>query len=432
MENESMMFNLGLDMNDPKKFAHPKVVQSTVQQWQETVDLLTEEMQVPVALIMHLENDRLSVQVKNESQDNPYEIGSTEKCSDSGLYCETVIRTKERLFVPNALEDEMWKTNPDVKLNMINYLGYPLTWPNGDVYGTICVRDTQEHHYSDIQNRIMLHLKKSIDASLEVLEQSAQLLISACIAARNEERLRLAEQIAQMDRRRSLGEIAASLGHEIKQPLAVILTYAQVAKRGIKTGQLDNIQLVDLFEKIINNSQRAGQIIERVRNVIRPGASRREPVELEFSVREVIELVAAEAKSNNVTFSFAPVEFPVWVTGVPIQLSQIILNVIRNSIESLAGVDHRKIHFMLYHEKDRAILKICDSGPGLSPDVVAQAGTPFFTTKPEGLGMGLLISGSIAKQHDGTLRIYNSVDRGAIVELNLPALSNPDVAQVTQ
>lgn len=152
--------------------SHPKINESTVKQWHGIVNLLAETLQVPVALIMHLENDRLSVQVKNESQNNPYQLGSSENFSGSGLYCETVIRTNNLLFVPNALEDEKWKANPDVRLNMINYLGYPLTWPNGDVYGTICVLDTHTHHYSDIQHRIMLHLKKTIDASLEMLEQS--------------------------------------------------------------------------------------------------------------------------------------------------------------------------------------------------------------------------------------------------------------------
>jgi diguanylate cyclase (GGDEF)-like protein/PAS domain S-box-containing protein len=155
--------------------AHPRLDKSTVQQWQGIVDLLAEALQIPVALIMHLENDRLFVQIKNESINNPYQIDSSEKCSDSGLYCEAVTQTKERLFVLNALEDEKWKTNPDVKLNMVNYLGYPLMWPNGDVYGTICVLDTHTHHYSDIQNRIMLQFKKIIDASLEVLEQSEKL-----------------------------------------------------------------------------------------------------------------------------------------------------------------------------------------------------------------------------------------------------------------
>ena len=160
----------------PRKiFTHPKISETTVMQWQGIVNLLAESLQVPVALIMHLEDDRLSVQVKNESKSNPYQIGSSEKCSGSGLYCETVTRTKDCLFVPNALEDQKWKANPDVKLNMINYLGYPLTWPNGDVYGTICVLDTHTQHYSDIQNRIMLHLKKTIDASLEVLEQGEML-----------------------------------------------------------------------------------------------------------------------------------------------------------------------------------------------------------------------------------------------------------------
>ena len=247
----------------------------------------------------------------------------------------------------------------------------------------------------------------------------------AATHARNEESRRLGDQIAQLDRQRSLGEMSASLGHELNQPLTAILTNAQVAKRGVKDGRFDSTQLLDFLEKIIHNTQRASQIVERIRDFIRPVATRRESVDLDHIVREVIELVADEAKSCNITLSIAPVDFPVMVTGDPIQLSQIVLNVVRNAIQGLAQVVDRKIHFVLSNEDDRAILRIRDSGPGIPPEVLSQVGKPFFTTKSEGLGMGLSISCSIAKQHEGTLLINNAEGGGVQVELNLPALHNP-------
>ncbi len=142
-------------------------------------------------------------------------------------------------------------------------------------------------------------------------------------------------------------------------------------------------------------------------------------------VIEVAELIGDEARSHKVRFEFSPSAGPVLVNGGPILLSQIILNVFRNAIEALPQETRREIHVSCINADGRAILKIRDTGPGLTPEILLQIGTPFFTTKSKGLGMGILISRSIAEQHCGTLTSANAdthVGGGAIFELNLPAL----------
>ncbi|TAN51345.1 MAG: GHKL domain-containing protein [Methylococcaceae bacterium] len=255
------------------------------------------------------------------------------------------------------------------------------------------------------------------------LDRSMRREIDAAAArARAEESHRLGERIAQWDRRRSLGEMSASLGHELNQPLTAILTNAQVARRGIQTGRFDKEQLLELIDKIAQNTQRASRIIERIRDFIRPMPVRRESVELGHVVREVAELVADEAKSRKVAIYSVLPECRVWVSGDPIQLSQIVLNVLRNAIEAVALVSRREVHVDVRRQDERALLSIRDSGLGLAPEVMAKAGTPFFTTKPEGLGVGLSISRTIAEQHGGKLTIGNAEDGGALVELALPLL----------
>lgn len=146
---------------------------------------------------------------------------------------------------------------------------------------------------------------------------------------------------------------------------------------------------------------------------------------LRLLVIEVAELIGDEARSHKVRFEFSPSVGPVLVNGDPIQLSQIILNVFRNAIEALSQEPRREIHVSCINADGRAILKIRDTGPGFTPETLAQIGTPFFTTKSMGLGMGISISSSIAEQHGGTLTFANA-DRkdgyGAIIQLNLPAL----------
>jgi C4-dicarboxylate-specific signal transduction histidine kinase len=216
---------------------------------------------------------------------------------------------------------------------------------------------------------------------------------------RSEERHHLGEQIAQLDRSRALGEMAASLGHELNQPLTATLTNAQVAKRGLQGGRFTTDQLTDFLDKIIQNTHRASQIIERIRNFIRPSQATYEPVNLNQVVLEVNELVADEARNHQVRIEFAPHPLPLMVTGDPIQLSQIILNVVRNAIEALSQVARRELRISCDGVNDRAILRFRDSGPGLTATALTQVGTPFFTTKSAGLGMGLSISRSIAIQH---------------------------------
>lgn len=154
---------------------HPQVKDTLLRQWQGMLDVLAEFMEVPVALIMRLNRDELSVYVKNTSMLNPYKLGDKEKCTDSGLYCEHVIHHNSRLFVPNALVDKHWEHNPDVELNLINYLGFPLRWPNGDIFGTLCVLDCEPHYYTEKQERLMLQMRDMIETNLELLEKNLEL-----------------------------------------------------------------------------------------------------------------------------------------------------------------------------------------------------------------------------------------------------------------
>ncbi len=158
-----------------KEADHPAIEDKMAADWQEIADLMARIMDVPSGLIMRLEDDELSIYVSSRTEGNPYHIGDKEEWFGSELYCERVLRTADRLFIPNALEDEAWKENPDVELNMINYLGYPLNWPNGDPFGTICVLDNKTHYYSDDQQAVMVSLKNVIESNLALLTKNLEM-----------------------------------------------------------------------------------------------------------------------------------------------------------------------------------------------------------------------------------------------------------------
>lgn len=154
----------------------PRLLKEFQNQWQSIIDLMADIVQIPAGLIMRLnENRELEVFVSSHTELNPYAVGEKEMMDKSGLYCETVIKSDRLLKIPNALVDEHWKNNPDVKLNMISYLGFPLKWPSGTPFGTICVLDNKENHYNDQQEQLVHKFRDLVEKELSILFKNKQL-----------------------------------------------------------------------------------------------------------------------------------------------------------------------------------------------------------------------------------------------------------------
>src|ERR1700674_3690910 len=140
-----------------------EVPSEIIRKWQEIVDLLAEIMHVPSASIMRVDLPHIKVFVSSTSEGNPCEPGAL----DTGPYCETVMKTGQPLLIPDALENEAWKANPHVRLGMISYLGVPIGWPDGHLFGTICVRDNKRNEYSEAYLKLMLHFRDMLQADLK-------------------------------------------------------------------------------------------------------------------------------------------------------------------------------------------------------------------------------------------------------------------------
>ena len=245
-------------------------------------------------------------------------------------------------------------------------------------------------------------------------------LESAKVQARQEEATRLSEQIAQLDRRRSVGEIAASLAHELSQPLTNIYLIADRMEMSLQQRQDESLN--KYFEDLNRNTQKAGDILGRIRAFIQSKNTHFERVELSQVITDVSALIhdLAYNESVDLQVSLPPQGLAVWAD--PVQLSQIFMNVLRNAIQATHGQPSRQLRIQVWREGEVAHITLTDNGPGLPPEAVSRAGTAFFTTKSEGLGVGLSISKSIAQQHGGSLSIGNSPMGGAVVVLQLPAV----------
>jgi hypothetical protein len=146
-----------------------EVSEDIIENWQEISDILAEMIGVPAVLIMRFNDPDIEVFISSHSENNPYHSGDKEKLYGSGLYCETVIKTKNKLLVPDALVDVNWKNNPDVRLNMISYLGFPIRLPDGKPFGTICILDNKRNEYSKNIEQLMLKFRSMIESHLELI-----------------------------------------------------------------------------------------------------------------------------------------------------------------------------------------------------------------------------------------------------------------------
>jgi len=146
-----------------------EIPDNTFQKWQNIVDIMAELIDIPAALIMRLVESDIEVFASSRSGGNPYTPGDHEHFLGSGLYCETVVNTNDKLLISNALKDEEWKNNPDIKRNMISYLGFPIVLPGGKPFGTICVLDNKENAYSETYENLIENFRDIIQYQLELI-----------------------------------------------------------------------------------------------------------------------------------------------------------------------------------------------------------------------------------------------------------------------
>ncbi len=237
---------------------------------------------------------------------------------------------------------------------------------------------------------------------------------------RQEENARLGEQIAQLERQRTLGTMSYSLAHEFSQPLTAISMDAHVIKTCLDADQPNVKQIGETIEDVERSVNRMVKLIERVRNFIRPTQGEFENVDMKVLVRDVEQLLFHDVKVQKIKFEWDFDADDCTVSGDKIQLSQVVLNLYRNAIQAMVNSEERKIFVTVSRDEQHVVLQVRDTGPGLADSVKDNIGQPFVTTKTEGLGVGLSISRTIAERHTGRLTMTNAVGGGAIAELNLP------------
>lgn len=229
------------------------------------------------------------------------------------------------------------------------------------------------------------------------------------------------EQLAHVTRVSSMGEMASAIAHEVNQPLTAIQTFADASIRLLRSGPEAAASVAQALERIAGEASRAGEIIRRTRRFVRnePG----QPVEMDVNhvVAEVIRLAAPDAREAGIAIQAeAGAELPC-VLADPIQIQQVLLNLVRNAVEAINGAGggfDRRIEIRTSRRDDEVEIRVGDSGPGLAePDRLFE---PFYSTKAEGMGIGLAISRSLIEAHGGRLTGESQPGRGALFRVRLP------------
>jgi PAS domain S-box-containing protein len=640
-----------------------------IRKWQEFVNLLAEIMHVPSASIMRFDPPYIKVFVSSTSEGNPCEPGAL----DTGPYCETVMQTGQPLLVPDALENEAWKANPHVRLGMISYLGFPIGWPDGRLFGTICVRDNKRNEFSEAYLKLLLHFRDMLQADLkslarlhgEIEEREAKIrrFVDANIigifvwdlegriidaneaflrivgyeredlasgrmrwpsltpaelhasnertltelkatgtvqpcereylrkdgrrvpvlmgstlfeesgneglafvldlterkraeeasreseakfrdyaesasdwywetdrdhkftrvadyerllsggfarvsrielarwefatdvesepekwelhrsilearqpfrdfvyqaarsdgslvyykisgkpvfdangeflgyrgtgtdvtalrtaeaeARENEQRYREVQlELAHANRVATIGQLTASITHEVNQPVTAAVTYALAARRWLSAEPPNFREVDDALSHVVREGKRAGEVVERIRALIKKAPARKDAVAIDDAILEVIALTRTEAANNSVSVRTQLAEGLPHVRGDRVQLQQVMLNLIVNAIQSMSGVEdgNRELHISTMSiEQEGVCVAVRDTGHGLRPESLPCLFEPFYTTKPDGMGMGLSISRSIIEAHGGRLWATGREPRGALFQFTIPA-----------
>ncbi|MGZ4997866.1 MAG: PAS domain-containing sensor histidine kinase, partial [Methylobacter sp.] len=233
------------------------------------------------------------------------------------------------------------------------------------------------------------------------------------------------DELAHVTRLGLMGEMASGIAHEVNQPLSAISSYAQVSLNLINTDSPDLVRLTEILHKTQQQALRAGRIIHRMREFVKSHSKHRSAADINALIHDTVGLCIADLKQNGIRLAFElghnlP---PVYVDHV--QIEQVLINLLRNSIDALKNLPPKQqrqvsIQSRLTVNNDNIQVRVKDNGPGLDKDQQQKILTPFYTTKADGMGMGLSISRSLIEAHDGTLHFNSHPGKGTTFYFTLP------------
>jgi two-component system sensor kinase FixL len=238
------------------------------------------------------------------------------------------------------------------------------------------------------------------------------------------EAARQRNEMAHLSRVTTVGELSGSLAHELNRPLGAILSNAQAAQRMLANGGVDVAEFREILNDIVSEDKRAAEVIRRLRLWLQKGEVQQHSLSINKVVRDVLKLIRTDLISQNVSVDTELARNLPTVTGDPVQLQQVLVNLVVNACDAMADCDiperELRIRTGIENGGDAVIVSVTDCGGGIQVKEVEQIFEPFFTTKAKGMGLGLSVCRTIIAAHRGKLWATNNAERGATFHFTLP------------
>jgi len=448
-----------------------EIPDKVLEKWQDTTDVMAHIFDVPAGLIMRVLPEQIEVLVSSHTEENPYE--ADEKANlNTGLYCETVMASRNLLHVPNALMDEHWCKNPDVALNMISYLGVPLLWPNNEVFGTICVLDSKTRMYQTKYVDLLWEIKKSIEADFKIIEQQTNLQSSyAEIVQAIEKQKRYALklesanaelnialdtlkkiqcELVRSEKMAALGALVAGISHELNTPIGSGVTAATTLQRcvaelsdelpkGITRARMNEIvaTLTEGSDILSRNLKRSADLVSSFKQVAVDQTSlNRRCFSLQSTVADILVTLTPPPTAKVGMGQIAvETEIPadIMMDSYPGPLEQILSHIVNNAmLHAFVGREHGRVSIAAELQADDQVrLSVSDDGVGIVPTSLEHVFDPFFTTAMGrgGIGLGLHVAYNLAHSVlHGSIEVASQPGHGACFSLIVPRVAPHAVA----
>lgn len=360
-----------------------------------------------IGILSHIEGERYEI-VQALTPDGSLTPGDCFALGDT--YCRETLHAEEPLAFEHASTGPKRQHPCFRQFGLEAYLGAPVR-VDGQCYGTLGFSDVQPRPtpFTTVDRELIQLMAQWVGGALEQEQMAA--------AAQRQQTL-----LAHASRLNTLGEMASGLAHEINQPITAITLYSEVGLARIQQAAAEPAALRETLEKIAAQSARAQAIIQQVRHFARQSKPQYAAVRIDELLGDIADFLSLEARRHHVRLrqDLAPNLPPVLADALQVQ--QVVLNLVRNAVDAIADSEGPRAITVLARQEPAFIeLAVRDTGPGVAPDLIGQLPHPFFTTKTDGLGLGLSISQSIVEAHGGRLWATPNADGpGVTFHFTLP------------
>ncbi|WP_322025401.1 ATP-binding protein [Burkholderia sp. BCC1977] len=389
-----------------------------IERWQRLVDLMADIIGVPSGLIMrHVGND-IEVVVASRNETNPFHQGESAELSGSGLYCEAVIANDRSLIVPDARRSEQWRNNPDLRVDMVSYLGLPIHWPDRTTFGTICVLDCKENAYSERYLRLVEEFRDQIEMQL-------QLIGAQRIAERERQRAaQLAESFRQQkdlatEASHVKSRFLAAASHDLRQPVHALSLFVGALRHVPMPA--DGARLVERINQSVNAMD---ELFTAILDISRLDAGvvpvHRRPFAIDTVLERVCSDVAVDAHAKGLQLSY--VRSTIVIDSDPVLLERIVRNLLSNAVRY---TDAGRIVVGCRRTRTHVRVQVIDTGHGIPADEQRRVFDDYYQLTrhgrrhEQGMGLGLAIVRRLAELLDCPLTLRSAPGLGSCFELQV-------------